>query len=495
MQPTHLGNFYIKNAGPNKIALIDRDQAITYGELDEKINRFASYFLSIGVKPGDRVALSCYNSPLFIYSYFAVTKIGAVIVPLNLMLTPDEAQYILTNSGAKILLAHEKIAQKLSIDAEQWKAKLNLEDIVIFNDKTVQTIDTYPIGALPEVDPNSICALLYTSGTMGKPKGVMLSHNNLLANAHSCNVSLEGTGDDVFLCMLPMFHSFGFTVCVLLPLFSGSSIVIHDTFNPKEALRSINEQGITVLPAVPAMYVILSQALKKRPLSLSTVRIMVSGGAPLPREILNLFLDQFEIPLLEGYGLTEASPVVSFNPLSGVKKLGSVGLPLQDIEVSIVDDSRTKLPSNEVGEIVVKGPNIMIGYYENPEETADTLRDGWLYTGDIGYVDEDGYLFIVDRKKDLIITRGLNVYPREVEEVIYSHPKVLEVAVIGSADRTRGEIVKAVIVLKEDQQLEKEELIDFLYDKLANYKLPRIVEFTDSLPKNAGGKIMKRLLT
>jgi len=494
MEATHLGNFYLKNSNPNDIALIYHDQSITYERLDQNINQYAYYLASIGIGKGDSVALSCYNTPEFIYSYFAITKVGAMVVPLNLMLTLDELQYILMNAETKAMIIHPKIVEKLQLNPSSLKKGLGIKEIIILDETVNQKIMDATQRNLPQLDPSLTSTLLYTSGTTGKPKGAMLSHENLLENAKSCELALEGTGSDIFLCVLPMFHTFGFTVCVLLPLYVGNTIVIHDSFHPKEVLESIQKYQITVFSGVPAMYIVLSQAMKASPQPIRSLRAAVSGGAPLPMEIFKLFNEEYQIPLIEGYGLTEASPVVSFNPLSGVKKGGSVGLPLLNIEVKIVDPSGNEVAVKEVGEILVKGPNVMQGYFKAEDETAHTIVNGWLHTGDLGYIDHEGYLFIVDRKKELIITRGLNVYPREIEEVLYAHPSIFEAAVIGAPDLTRGEIVKAFVVLKPGEQLDRKELSNYLKKHLANYKLPRQIEFVGQLPKNAAGKILKKQL-
>jgi long-chain acyl-CoA synthetase len=490
---SNLGNFYLRNSNPQDIAIVYEAQPVSYGELDKQICQYAYYLLSLGVKQGDTVALSCYNTPQFIYSYFAITKIGAIVVPLNLMLTMEEILYILQNSHANTLIIHEKIAKKLNLNLDVVKKQLQMKNIMVLNQETSQQIDNAAAVNLPVVEPDSISTLVYTSGTTGKPKGAKLTHYNLLQNAYSCEVALGSQQQDKFLCVLPMFHAFGFTVCVLLPLYIGSTIVIFDSFHPKEVIEAFLKRQTTIFVGVPSMYIVLAQALK----NIETVipmRIAVSGGAPLPVEILKLFNEQYKIPLIEGYGLTEASPAVSFNPLDGEKKAGSVGLPLINIHVKIVNEQGQEQPTGQPGELLVKGPNVMQGYFEENAETEKTIVDGWLHTGDIAFMDEDGYIFIVDRKKELIITRGFNVYPREVEEAIYSHPSVLETAVIGAADPTRGEIVKAFVVLKDGEQLDKKELTDFLHKKLANYKVPRIVEFASNLPKNAAGKILKKQL-
>jgi long-chain acyl-CoA synthetase len=489
----HLGDFYLRNSNSDAIALIYENRSISYQELDKQINQYAYYLLSLGVKQGDTIALSCYNTPQFIYSYLAIAKMGAMVVPLNLMLTMEEILYILHHSNAKTLIVHEKIAKKLNLNLDAVKNQLQLKNIMVLNEETSFLIDSVQPVDLPVVDPDTISTLLYTSGTTGKPKGAKLTHRNLLQNAHSCEAALGSQQEDKFLCVLPMFHAFGFTVCVLLPLYIGSTIVIFDSFHPKEVMEAFLKRQATIFAGVPSMYIVLAQALK----NIDTVipmRIAVSGGAPLPVEILKLFNEHYKIPLIEGYGLTEASPVVSFNPLEGEKKAGSVGLPLINIRVKIVNEQGQEQPTGQPGELLVKGPNVMQGYFEDSADTAKTIENGWLHTGDIAYLDEDGYIFIVDRKKELIITRGFNVYPREVEEAIYSHPSVLETAVIGASDPTRGEIVKAFVVLKDGEQVSKKELTDFLHNKLANYKVPRIVEFVSSLPKNAAGKILKKQL-
>jgi len=494
MNSLHLGNLYLNKAHENDLALIYHDERITYGEMDLWIRRYMTLLSEAGVAKGDKVALSCLNTPEFIYSYFSIIKCGATVVPINLTLTVEEITYILKDSNAKYLMIHEKIINKLGVQPGQLKALLGLKEVIVLNEETKEKVSRLTPGNDAEIDIHSEASILYTSGTTGKPKGAVLSHYNLVENTISCQDALKPVGKDIFICVLPMFHTFGFTTSVLLPLYEGCTIVIHEMFYPKEIIRSIVEHNISIFCGVPSMFIVLAQALKEGKASFPSLRLAVAGGSPLPVEILNLFNYHYKIPLLEGYGLTEASPVVSFTPVLGEKKPGSVGLPLLNVEIKIQGEDGSTLPTGEVGEILVKGPNVMLRYLNLEEETKKTIVDGWLHTGDLGYIDHDGYLFIVDRKKDMIITRGLNVYPREIEEVLYQHPAVLEAAVIGIPDEKRGEIPKAFIVLKEGETITAKEILSFLKTKLASYKLPRSIEFLSEMPKNGMGKIMKKNL-
>lgn len=490
-----LSDFYLSNSKPEDIAIKYQDKKITYNKMHENIIKYAAYYQKIGIQHGDTIALSSINSPEFIYAYFGATKIGATVVPLNFMLTLEEISYIISDSKSNILVIHKKIFEKIGVTEEIIKCKLSLKNVIVIDSIFTDSIIENDNISMPVLSENEVSTLLYTSGTTGKPKGVMLTHHNLLSNTKSFIKVLDVKNDEIFLCVLPMFHTFGFTVTILAPFYLGASIVIHETFHPKETIRSLIEDKITILCAVPSMYVILSQLLKAENISLPQLKLAVSGGAPLPVEVLQSFRNQYKIPMLEGYGLTEASPALCFTPMNGKPKVGSIGLPIPDVEIKIVDGNGDELKTGEIGEILAKGPNIMKGYLGKPEATAETVVDGWLHTGDLAYKDEDGYIFIVDRKKDLIITRGLNVYPREIEELLYQYPGVLETAVIGVKEETRGEVVKAIIVLKEHATVTKKEIMDYLKLHLASYKLPKIVEFVQSLPKNATGKILKKELS
>ena len=336
--------------------------------------------------------------------------------------------------------------------------------------------------------------LIYTSGTTGQPKGAVLSHRNLLANARSCRELIGVSSDDTFLAVLPLFHSFGATVCMILPLLAGAEIVLQTAFAPLPVLETLEKHQVTIFAGVPAMFAVLTKCRTSREYDLRSLRACVSGGAPLPLQVLSGFQERYGAVLVEGYGPTEGSPVVSANPPNGVQKPGSVGPPILGVEVRIVDDAGQDLPTGEVGEIIVAGDNVMQGYWQDATATAEAIKDGWLYTGDLGKLDTDGYLYIVDRKKDMIIVGGTNVYPREVEDVIALMPQVAEVAVVGRPDPVRGERVRAVIVPAEGIELSAEQVISHCRQHLAPFKVPRIVEFRESLPKSALGKVLKREL-
>lgn len=462
------------------IALRYKKNKVTYEQLKTMINRFRDYFYSVGVRSGENVGLFSKNSPEFLYSYFAIISLGAVVVPINYVLTPREISYIVQDSKMKNIVVMNPI--ELNIEVNQ----LILTEIMADPGRSV-------IASAPFVDLQDDweCVIIYTSGTTGFPKGAILSHNNLTSNAKAMTEAVLATKEDNLLCVLPMFHSFSWTVTVLAPLFVGGSITIVESFLPKEVINTIFEEEVTLVCGVPAMYnFYLSLG---DPEVFAKVRVFVSGGASLPVEIINRFQIKIGKPIIEGYGLSEASPVVCINPLEKTKP-GSIGVPLAQVEVKVMDAEGNVLPAGEIGELIVKGPNVMKGYFNMPEATTQAIIDGWLHTGDMAYEDEEGYFYIVDRLKDLIIVAGLNVYPREVEEVIYQYPGISETAVIGIPNEVRGEAVCAFVVLKEGIAFNKKEFMSFLQKNLANYKLPREVFQVESLPRNATGKISKREL-
>jgi long-chain acyl-CoA synthetase len=347
--------------------------------------------------------------------------------------------------------------------------------------------------AIPRVEAEDVAACLYTSGTTGRAKGAMLTHKNLLANIQSFREILHVTEDDVFLCVLPMFHAFAATVLFLEPLSLGATIVVEPRFAPDLVLKAIGEHGVTLFAGVPAMFAVLA-SLPRPAADFSAWRLCISGGAPLPPPVLEGFEAKYGVPIYEGYGPTECAPVLTVNPPLGLRKIGSVGPAIPQVELRIVDEAGAPVPVGQVGEIVARGPNVMKGYLNRPDETAGVLRDGWYHTGDLGRVDADGYYYIVDRKTDLIIVGGLNVYPREVELALASHPAVAEAAVIGVPDPARGEAPSALVVLRDGQQAGTQELIQWCRQRLANYKVPRTVTFVSQLPKSATGKVLKAKL-
>jgi long-chain acyl-CoA synthetase len=469
-----------------------KEEAITYRELDDHAIAYANYFKSLGVKPSDKFMLDAGNSPEFFYTYLGVVRNAAVIVPVNPMLTLDELTYIAENSDAKYMLIQEGVMAKHGFTTEVLEQTLGVK-LIILNEDFLEAVSKAPREDFDLVkDPSEISTFLYTSGTTGKPKAAMLSHSNLLENSAQTDLGLGMRSDDITMCVLPMFHVFAFTLCILMPVFGGGTSAIVENFLPKEVIADLISKDVTVFMGVPAMYIVLIEAGKKN-ITFPKLRMATSGGAALPVEVYRQARDNINLTILEGYGLTEASPGVAFNPPS-IQKPGSIGLPLPESVVRIGDENDEALPVGEVGELLLRGPNIMQGYYKLPEATAETLQNGWLHTGDLAKIDEDGYIYIVDRKKDMIIVSGLNVYPREVEEVLYTHPKVKEAAVIGEEDLLRGETVVAYIVLKEGETAHHKEILRWLKTKLAVYKIPRRIEIIDNLPKNASGKILKRLL-
>lgn len=488
-----VGTIYKNVYDPEAAALKFKDSTITYRQLDEKVTGYANYFKKMGLRTGERVILSCTNSPEFIFSYFGVVRNGGIIVPINLLLTMEEITYLIKDSEAKMMIIHPLILQKAKITKDTIQNALNIEVIVLDEELKQNVSELSNTGFEDFTDQNAISTFLYTSGTTGKQKAAMLTHKNLVFNAEQCRLGLKGVPGDNYMCVLPMFHVFAFTACVLMPLWSGACITIIESFQPKEVVEALLKDKITVFMGVPAMYVVLLEA-GKNSVAFPDLRLAVSGGAALPVEIFRQAKEILKLPVVEGYGLTEASPAVCFNPLDGVQKEGSIGLPLPYQQCRIVDENNNELPAEQVGELAVRGENIMLGYYRQEEETNRTLADGWLLTGDMAKMDREGYIYIVDRKKDMVIVGGLNVYPREVEEVIYQYSKVKEVAVIGLEDKLRGEYVKAFVVLKEGEECTSRELLRYMKERLAVYKLPREIEFIDSLPKNSTGKIMKRWL-
>jgi long-chain acyl-CoA synthetase len=404
-------------------------------------------------------------------------------VPINNFLKPAEVQFILADAGIELVILDESMKDgftKLASERPGLKAFF-VESMAGHVGKEAE-----PRADTAEGD---LAVIVYTSGTTGHPKGAMLSHGNLLANVESCRQVLEAVGEDRFVVLLPMFHSFMFTVGVVLPMLIGGSIVLIKTLHPpKNILMEIIQHRGTLLPAVPQFFRALAHSAGPVELPL---RVCISGGAPLPAETLREFTARFPMPLLEGYGLSEASPVVSFTPIRGPWKAGSIGVPIPGVEVSIQNEAGEMLPARQTGELCVRGGNVMLGYWNQPAATAEVMRREWLLTGDIGYADHDGYFYITDRKKDMLLVNGINVYPREIEEVLYQFPGVKEAAIIGIPDARKGEQPLAFVASHEGVQLEEKGLLEYLRERLAEYKLPRKVVFMAALPQSPTGKILK----
>jgi long-chain acyl-CoA synthetase len=406
-------------------------------------------------------------------------------VPLNNFLKPAEVSYILRDSGTNVIITDASMAENVE------KLKADHPNLRVLNVEEIPPPQSSYNVALAQGE-RDLAVIIYTSGTTGRPKGAMLTHSNLLHNVNSCRKALELIGEDRIVVLLPMFHSFMMTVGILLPMLVGGSIVlIKSVHPPKNIVAEIIRHRATLLPAVPQFFRMLTHGGMPQDMPL---RLCISGGAPLPAEILREFTEKFSIPLLEGYGLSEASPVVSFNPIHGPWKAGSIGVPIHDVEVSVQNDAGEILPPNTTGEVCVRGGNVMQGYWNQPQESAAVLRNGWLLTGDIGHRDTDGYFYITDRKKDMLLVNGINVYPREIEEVLYKYPGVKEVAVIGIPDTRKGEQPVAFLAANDGAQLDAATILHWLRERLADYKVPKKIIQLPQLPRNATGKILKTAL-
>jgi long-chain acyl-CoA synthetase len=476
-----------------KTALFWGDVSFTYSELSSR-SVFVSGVLrqQLQVSPGDRVALLLKNGPEFVPVVFGVLQSGAVVVPVNIFLKPDEIGYILNDAGIDVIITDTELS------AHFQDLKIKRPALKLMNAENVLASFPTPPGGMrfetellknPTRKETDLAVLIYTSGTTGRPKGAMLSHGNLLYNVESCRQCLQTVAEDRFAVLLPMFHSYMLTVGIFLPLLVGGSIVIVKSLHPaRNLIQEIYTKRPTILPAFPQFYRSLVNAELPGKLPL---RICISGSAPLPGQVLKEFEARFKIPLIEGYGLSEASPVVSKNPLDGTHKPGSIGVPIPNVEMSVQDEEGNMLGVGEVGEICVRGGNVMMGYWNNLEETAKVFRNGWLLTGDLGHCDVEGYYYITDRKKDMLLVRGNNVYPREIEEVIYQFPNVKETAVVGQPDARRGEQPIAFVVSNDNTIVDENGLMKFIRTKLADYKVPRKIILSPALPRNATGKILK----
>jgi long-chain acyl-CoA synthetase len=471
----------------DKVAMYWGDSEFTYDTLFGQSLAVARQLTDqFGVRPGDRVALWLKNRPEFVPALFAILNTGAVVVPINNFLKPDEVNYILQDADVNVIISDTELGAHFAA-LSAARPQLRLFRVEEFAPARGGAQAAIPNGR-SEAD---LAVIIYTSGTTGRPKGAMLSHGNLLHNVESCRIILETVEGDRLAVLLPLFHSYMLTVGLFLPLLVGGSLVLVKSLNqPHHILQEICQRQASILPAIPQFYRTLTHAN----VGALPFRVCVSGAAPLPVQVLKDFESKFKIPLIEGYGLSEASPVVTKNPLRGDHKPGSIGLPVPNVEVSVQDDEGRLLGTNETGEICVRGGNVMMGYWNKPEETAKAIRNGWLLTGDIGYRDSDGYYFITDRKKDMLLVNGINVYPREIEEVIYQFPGVKEAAVVGVPDARKGEQPLAFVVATEGATVEEKALLQFLKGKLADYKLPRRVVALPALPRNATGKVLKTAL-
>lgn len=479
---------------PNKVFLFFKEQEVTYRQLDERTERIAENLARFKIRPGERVALFLPNIPEFLFAFFGALKLGAVAVPINTQLKGEEAAYILQNSESRVLITTRTLY--LVIAPKRSELPM-LEQIFLVGERGGEGkvfSSLYVAGGSPlqtDLQPNDPAALIYTSGTTGLPKGVILTHRNYLFDVAQFVQPTQMTEQDRFLCILPLFHVNGQVVTTLGPLFAGGSMVLMERFSPKDFFITLERFRTTAFSGVPTIYAILLHAEEAKEHDLSSLRFCVCGAAPMPVDLFQKFEERFHAFILEGYGLSEGTCVSSVNPLGGRRKIGSIGLPLPNQEMKIFNDRDQERPAGEVGEIVVRGENVMAGYFKNPAATEEALRGGWLHTGDLGYRDDEGYFFIVGRKKEMIIRGGENIYPKEIEERLYRHPDILEAAVIGLPDPVWGEEVTAFIILKPGASSTAETIVSYCLEHLARFKCPKEVIFMESFPKTATGKIQK----
>jgi long-chain acyl-CoA synthetase len=480
----NLADVFEKSAEANRsrFALAEDSGQSTFGELADEINRAAAVIRER--VPGNTVGILLLNSRQFVTNLFAVWKAGKTAVPLNYLLPPTDIGFIIRDSGMSALVSSQFFAPNLAA----LKPLFGDRGVILMADDP-EFLKGSPAATAAASQQRAL--ILYTSGTTGRPKGVILTHENLKHNVDSCQRAGEFDDRDSFLCLLPFFHTYAITGTILLPLFNGCKMVLVDRFAALKVLKLIEEHKVSVFLAIPSMYRVL--AMTDGDFDVRSVRFPISGGEPLPIAVAQAFEKRFGVPIFEGYGQTEAAPVVTLN-VPGANKLGTIGRALPGVEVTIWDDQNRLLPPNQVGELMVRGGNVMLGYHNLPEETSKTITNGWLHTGDLGRTDADGYITITGRKKDLIISAGENIYPREIEELLVQHPKIKECAVIGVKDEVRGEVPKAFVIARDGESLEEKDVRSFCREHLANYKVPKYIDVVPDLPRSPTGKILKRAL-
>ena len=509
---------------PDRTALVLGETRLSYTQVNAAANQVANLLVSRGIQPGDKVALSCPNLPYFAIVYYGILKAGATVVPLNVLLKGREVAYHLGDSDAKAYFCFQGTPE-LAIGAEGhagFEAADGCEHFVMITAdpaaespiEGTQTLGRALVGHAPifdtvDVEDDDTAVILYTSGTTGQPKGAELMHRNMISNALTSDALFDASAErpDTLLCVLPLFHSFGQTVIMNAGFAFGGTVVLLPRFEAGQALALMDKEDVTFFAGVPTMYWGLLGALDDSGVDVKkladTMRVAVAGGSALPVEVHKEFERRFGVTILEGYGLSETSPVASFSVWGEPVRVGSIGKPIPGVEMKLIDPEpgvRHDIeggddPENAIGEIAIKGPNIMKGYYGRPDATEEAIVDGWFRSGDLGRKDADGWFYIVDRSKDMIIRGGFNVYPREIEEVLLTHPDVSLAAVIGVPHESHGEEIKAVVIRVEGATISEDELIAWGKEQMANYKYPRIVEFVDALPMTATGKILKRELS
>jgi long-chain acyl-CoA synthetase len=478
-----------KRHGDRPVVRLD-ETVVTYAALEEASARVAGLLRERGVAVGDRVGIMVPNVPAFPVIYYGILRAGGVVVPMNVLLKGREVGFYVADPGVELLFAWGECAAA----AQEGASEAGAEVIVVGPGELESLLETSePARELAQRAGGDTAVILYTSGTTGTPKGAELTHANLRRNVEITAIGLTALSeDDLLLGALPLFHSFGQTCSMNSAVRTGACLDLMPRFDATKALELMDRDGITVFQGVPTMYHALLHHPERDRYDTSKLRLCVSGGAPLPVEVLRGFEDAFGAAILEGYGLSETSPVACFNQLGRERKPGSIGTPIEGVEMKVFDEDGNEVAPGEVGEVVIRGHNVMKGYWNRPEATEEAMRGGWFHSGDMARVDDDGYFFIVDRKKDMILRGGYNVYPREVEEVLYEHPAVSEAAVVGLPDERLGEEVGAAIALKPGAEADADDLRDFVKQRVAAYKYPRRIWFVDELPKGPTGKILKR---
>ncbi|MDN4495065.1 class I adenylate-forming enzyme family protein [Ureibacillus aquaedulcis] len=475
---------------PDALAVAFEENEWTYKDLYENAQKIAGYLQQEGYQKGDIVAQFMLNSDLFMAVYYGVQLAGLTIMPVNTKLAPPEVEYIFSHSEAKVLFLDERIEQTVADSSHSFKEKINVAKIreILKADKN----EIYPIA----LNPDDTAVVMYTSGTTGKPKGVQLSNRNVYETAEIWSESMKMTNQDRMYICTPLFHCAGSHVFAVPTMYQGGSIIIEEAFSPERTLKKLVDTKATIFFGVPAMYTILLNKPELETTNFEHLRLFVYGASPMPYELVKRLKDTFpKVKVQNCYGQTENTPAASsLTDKDALTKIGSVGKPLARTDIKLVDALGEEVPLGEVGEICVKGPQVMKGYLRNPEETSRTIQDGWLYSGDLGRFDDEGFLYIVDRKKDMIIRGGENIYPIEIEEVLYRIPQVLEAAVVGIPHEVYGEVPKAFVVVKGEQSLTAEEVVTYCGTQLANYKIPMEIEFLEELPRNASGKVLKHTL-
>lgn len=512
---------------PDHTALIFGGNKIIYQELDRLVDRFASGLSNLGIKKGDRVALLLPNCPQTVIAFYAIFRLGAVAVPANPMYQEREIIYQIENSGAETLIALDLLYPRVSSIKERSRLKhiivTSIKEylpplkkmlypifqmrgdqrvtagkgtgMVNFKDLIAEGSSDCPAVS---ISPDDIAILQYSGGTTGVSKGAELTHRNIVSNSYQmCGFYYTiKKGEEVILGILPLFHTYGIAVCMNLSIVSGSSMLLIPRFVPKDVLKAIQDYRVTIFPGIPGIYAALNNYKQIKKWDISSVNYCISGSAPLPVAVIEEFERLTGGLIIEGYGLTEASPVTHSNPVHQERKIGSIGLPMADTDCMIVDmqDGEKEMPLGEAGELCIRGPQVMKGYWNMAAETDLALKNGWLFTGDVARMDEDGYFYIIDRKKDMIISEGFNIYPNEIDEVVVKHPKVLDAAAVGIPDPLRGERVMLFVVVKEGEVASQEEIMDFCRENMAKYKVPKKVAFRNELPKTPVGKVLRRVL-